>query len=81
MGLVKKLLICSAVVLIIAVLWHWANYVDIEGMPNSVNWCLQKICLAAAEFYAGKVVILTGASRGIGKSLAIQLAKLGAKYE
>lgn len=33
-----------------------------------------------AEFYAGKRVILTGASRGIGKELAIRLAQLGAKY-
>ena len=32
-----------------------------------------------SEFYKGKRVILTGASRGIGKSLAIQLAQLGAK--
>ena len=32
------------------------------------------------EFYRGKRVILTGASRGIGKSLATKLAQLGAKY-
>jgi len=31
------------------------------------------------EFYKGKRVILTGASKGIGKSIAIQLAQLGAK--
>ena len=32
-----------------------------------------------AEFYKNKKIILTGASKGIGKSLAIQLAQLGAK--
>ena len=32
-----------------------------------------------SDFYKGKRVILTGASHGIGKSLAIQLAQLGAK--
>jgi len=31
------------------------------------------------EFYKGKRVILTGASMGIGKSIAVQLAQLGAK--
>lgn len=31
------------------------------------------------EFYKGKVVIVTGCSRGIGKSLAIRLAQLNAK--
>ncbi|XP_064405248.1 11-beta-hydroxysteroid dehydrogenase 1-like [Halichondria panicea] len=31
------------------------------------------------EFYKGKRVVLTGASKGIGKSLAIQLSKRGAK--
>lgn len=31
------------------------------------------------DFYKNKRIILTGASKGIGKSLAIQLAQLGAK--
>ena len=31
------------------------------------------------EFYKDKRVIITGASRGIGKQLAIQLSQLGAK--
>ena len=36
--------------------------------------------LYSSEFYKGKSVILTGASKGIGKSIAIQLAQLGAQY-
>ena len=42
--------------------------------------CLSQCFEHTAEFYAGKRVILTGASRGIGKELAIKLAQLGAKY-
>lgn len=61
MGSAKKLLYLSTAVVIVAFLWHWTSYIDVE------------------DFYAGKRVVLTGASRGIGKSLAIQLAQLGAK--
>jgi len=32
-----------------------------------------------AEFYQGKVIILTGASEGIGAELAVALVKNGAK--
>ena len=46
---------------------------------NNNNKC---VCSASCilEFYKGKRIILTGASRGIGKHLAIQLAQLEAKY-
>ena len=37
------------------------------------------VCFLHTEFYKGKRVILTGASKGIGKSIAIQLAQLGVK--
>ena len=32
------------------------------------------------EFYKGKRIVLTGASRGIGRHLTIQLAQLETKY-
>ena len=35
--------------------------------------------ISSPDYYRGKKVIVTGASKGIGRSLAIQLARLGAK--
>ena len=35
--------------------------------------------ICSVDYYAGKRVIITGASRGIGRSMALQLAQLGAK--
>jgi len=32
-------------------------------------------------YYKDKRIILTGASEGIGKDLAVRLAQLGARYE
>lgn len=81
MSLAKKLLYCSAAVVIVSGVWQWANYVDVEGTCSPLlarEEC--RTMLLSAEFYAGKRVILTGASRGIGKGLAIRLAQLGAKY-
>ncbi|XP_019852624.1 PREDICTED: corticosteroid 11-beta-dehydrogenase isozyme 1-like [Amphimedon queenslandica] len=40
------------------------------------NWTYQ---IDAKEYYQGKGVIITGASKGIGRELAIQAAQLGAK--
>lgn len=88
MGLARQLLSCGATVVLASLLWQWANYVDVEGKLPSLELhslilhllCDHWHCAGCTEFYAGKRVILTGASRGIGKTLAIRLSQLGAKY-
>ena len=58
--------------------WAW------QETPKSAQECMS--CYTGThlfiilEFYKDKRVIITGASRGIGKELAIQLSQLGAKY-
>ena len=37
------------------------------------------LCLNSVGYYRGKRVVITGASRGIGKELALRLSQLGAK--
>jgi NADPH:quinone reductase-like Zn-dependent oxidoreductase len=83
MGVLKKVIILSCLVLLAALVWQWTRSIDIQGKKiyeslkdhKDVLFCSNYVI----EFYKGKRVILTGASRGIGKSLAIQLAQLGAK--
>jgi NADPH:quinone reductase-like Zn-dependent oxidoreductase len=80
LSLAKKLLYCSVLLVVVAVVWRWANYVDVKGNVATVLLQMFDVCVGACpEFYAGKRVLLTGASRGIGKGLAIRLAQLGAK--
>ena len=84
MGFLRKVIGLSTVVLLAAFVWQWSCSVDIKGehqtKPATHAIIRRPFCMVFdVEFYRGKRVILTGASRGIGKSLAIQLAQLGAK--
>ena len=38
MSFAKKLLYCSAVVVVVAGVWQWGNYVDVEGESSLPRW-------------------------------------------
>ena len=83
MGWLSKLLVTGLLVVCASVGWEWAHSVNLEGWlayPSCHTNLTQLVsCGACTEFYKDKRVIVTGASKGIGKALAIQLSQLGAR--
>ena len=85
MGLCWNLASLSLLAAAASIVLQWKNQVDIEGGHIYYNIIRNGICVLVsaapcpAEFYRGKRVIVTGASKGIGRSLALQLAQFGAK--
>ena len=47
-------------------------------IPHSVYPAIDPEPLYTARFYSGKVVLITGASRGVGRETALQYARAGA---
>ena len=72
-----------------ALVIQWLHTVDVESRYficiSCQLHCLQPYylhcppCLNSAGYYRGKRVVITGASRGVGKGLALRLSQLGAK--
>ena len=86
MGWLKKLLVTGVLVACASVAWEWAHSVNLEGwlvypmiLAAILDLAVPCIPIPCTEFYKDKRVIVTGASKGIGKALAIQLSQLGAR--
>lgn len=82
----SKVVVFVAVVGAAVGLWQWWTSVDIKGELSrcASSGCFQEAynsycIMCSTEYYAGKRVVITGASKGIGRSLGLQLAQLGAK--
>ena len=67
---------CSSGIVAMVALRGHQQYVEKSQFLHSIIIILFS-CFAG--FYVGKRVIITGASRGLGKSMAVQLARAGAK--
>lgn len=68
-------LIIGLIVQTIISCWH---QIDINGNLKWFQSNLHVPCFSL-EYYHGKRIIVTGASKGIGRQLAIQASQLGAK--